>query len=207
MKCGEFDPKDVALGELKGAELEAAQAHLAGCAKCRALAEEASLTVSVLRLSPDREIPRRIAFVSDPVLEPSWWQRFWRSGPQVAFASAGLLSAAILFHALAAPGIPAGAPPADMAAFERRVGEEVARRLPGAVQAAVDSAVDAKVRAMVAGLERRVDDLDKTRLASLERRVETERRGDLKNLESAFNIIERRLAVLQASAVRYGGDD
>jgi hypothetical protein len=37
--------------------------------------------------------------------------------------------------------------------------------------------------------------------------VETERRGDLKNLESAFNIIERRLAVLQASAVRYGGDD
>lgn len=206
MKCGEFDPKDVALGELKGAELEAAQAHLAACAKCRALAEEASLTVSVLRLSPDREIPRRIAFVSDPVLELSWWQRFWRSGPQVAFASAGLLSAAILFHAFAAPGVPAGAP-AVTAAFERRVSEEVAKRLPGAVQAAVDSAVEAKVRAAVAGLERRVDDLDKTRLASLERRVETERRGDLKNLESAFNIIERRLAVLQASAVRYGGDD
>lgn len=206
MKCGEFDPKDVALGELKGAELEAAQAHLAACAKCRAVAEEASLAVSVLRLSPDREIPRRIAFVSDPVLEVSWWQRFWRSGPQVAFASAGLLSAAILFHAFAAPAIPGGAP-AVTEAFERRVSEEVARRLPGAVQAAVDSAVEAKVRAVVAGLERRVDDLDKTRLASLERRVETERRGDLKNLESAFNIIERRLAVLQASAVRYGGDD
>ncbi len=205
MQCGEFDPRDLALGELAGAAREAAEAHVAVCAECRSRAEEAALTVSTLRLSPDREIPRRIAFVSDPVIERSWWQRLLHSGPQLGFASAAMLSLAILVHALTGPG--AALPGRDAAAFERRVSEEVAKRLPEAVNAAVESAVDARVRGLVAGLERRVDSLDKTRLASLERRVETERKGDLENLESAFNIIERRLAVLQASAVRFGGDD
>lgn len=206
MKCGEFDPRDLALGELSGAAREAAEAHVAACAECKARAEEAALTVSTLRLSPDREIPRRIAFVSDPVIEPSWWQRFLRSGPQMGFASASMLSLAILVHAFTGPSVTA-LPSSGSAAFERQVSEEIARRLPDAVNAVVESAVDAKVRGLVAGLEQRVDNLDKTRLASLERRVDTERRGDLKNLESAFNIIERRLAVLQTSAVRFGGDD
>ena len=40
---------------------------------------------------PDEEIPQRIAFVSDRVFEPSWWQTVWRSGPAMGFASAVLL--------------------------------------------------------------------------------------------------------------------
>lgn len=200
MNCGDFDPRDLAVGELSGPARLEAEAHLAGCAACAARLEESRLTVTALRLSPDREIPRRIAFVSDPVFQSSWWQRFWRSGPQLGFASAAMLAAAILVHGWAAPrGNPAAAD------FENRVAGEVARRLPEAVNAAVDKAVDARVRSLMAGLEQRVDALDKTRLASLERRVEN--REDLKNIESAFNLIERRLAVIQGSAVRYGGDD
>jgi hypothetical protein len=41
----------------------------------------------------DEEIPRRIAFVSDRVFEPRWWQTMWRSGPVMGFASAALLAA------------------------------------------------------------------------------------------------------------------
>ncbi len=204
MKCGDFDPRDLAVGELSGPALQEAEAHVAGCAACAARLEETRLTVTALRLSPDREIPRRIAFVSDPVFETSWWQRFWRSGPQLGFASAAMLAAAILVHGWTVQGkaVPA---PEDRAAFEQRVAGEVARRLPEALNAAVEQAVDAKVKSLLAGLEQRVDALDKTRLASLERRVES--REDLKNIESAFSLIERRLAVIQSAAARYGGDD
>ncbi len=203
MKCGDFDPRDIALGELAGPEREAAEAHLASCEHCRAAASEARLTVSAMRLSADREIPRRIAFVSDPVFELSWWQRFWRSGPQVGFASAAVLSCAILAHSL----VPRPAPPATASAIEQLVVEEVARRLPAALDTALEGAVEARVRPLMASLERRVDDMDKTRMASAGQPSDTVRRGELKNIESAFNIIERRLAVLQTSAVRYGGGD
>jgi hypothetical protein len=204
MKCGDFDPRDLAVGELSGLALREAETHVAECAACAARLEETRLTVTALRLSPDREIPRRIAFVSDPVFELSWWQRFWRSGPQLGFASAAMLAAAILVHGWTVQGkAPAGSQ--SGAAFEKRVADEVARRLPVAVNTAVDQAVDAKVRSLLAGLEQRVDAMDKTRLASLERRVES--REDLKNIESAFSMIERRLAVIQGAAARYGGDD
>lgn len=204
MKCGDFDPRDLAVGELSGAALREAEAHVAECGACAARLEETRLTVTALRLSRDREIPRRIAFVSDPVFESSWWQRFWRSGPQLGFASAAMLAAAILAHGWTVQGKAPLAPQAG-AEFERRVAGEVARRLPEAVNTAVDQALEAKVRRLLAGIEQRVDALDKTRLASLERRVES--REDLKNIESAFSLIERRLAVIQGAAARYGGDD
>jgi hypothetical protein len=47
--------------------------------------------------------------------------------------------------------------------------------------------------------------MDKTRLI-MERSSDTVRQGGA-NIESAFNIIERRLAAIQTSAVRYGGGD
>lgn len=202
MNCGDFDPRDVELGELAGAARQEAEEHLAVCAACRAKAEGARLTVTALRLSPEQEIPRRIAFVSDPVFEPSWWQKIWRSGPQVGFASAALLASAILVHAWRAPVV---GPVAGLAsaAIEQRVNEEVARRLPVAVSAAVDE----RVKLLMAEFEQRTESMDKTRMASFERKFDTQRRGEMKNLESAFNLIERRLAVIQGSAARYGGDD
>jgi hypothetical protein len=43
---------------------------------------------------PQEEVPRRIAFVSDKVFEPRWWQRMFSP----TFASACVIAAAILGH-------------------------------------------------------------------------------------------------------------
>lgn len=64
--------------------------------------ERAAATVAALRSLPYEEPPRRIAFVSDKVFEPTWWQRFWAM-PKWGFASAAMLSGAILFHAMTRP--------------------------------------------------------------------------------------------------------
>jgi len=64
-------------------------------------------TQAVLLSVPDEEIPQRIGFVSDRVYEPSlmlrWWRAFWGSAPRLAFASAAMLSAAILFSRFTGP--------------------------------------------------------------------------------------------------------
>ena len=64
--------------------------------------ERAAATVAALRSLPYEEPPRRIAFVSDKVFEPTWWQRLWAM-PKWGFASAAMLSGAILFHAMTRP--------------------------------------------------------------------------------------------------------
>ena len=52
----------------------------------------------------DEEIPQRIAFVSDKVFEPSPWRRwlsaFWGSSARLGFASAAMLSTALVVSAL-----------------------------------------------------------------------------------------------------------
>jgi hypothetical protein len=76
----------------------------------------------------EEEPPRRIAFVSDKVFEPAWWQRLWNSG-RVGFASAALLSMAIVAHGYMSRPIVTQhvAPPAqfDQAKFEREVASRV----------------------------------------------------------------------------------
>ena len=81
---------------------------------------------------PDEEIPQRIGFVSDRVYEPSrllrWWRAFWGSAPRLGFASAAMLSVAMLFSAThrAAP-VPAGDISALKADFSRQLNEAVER--------------------------------------------------------------------------------
>ena len=72
--------------------------HVRGCQSCREELDRLNLTRSALASLEDEEIPRRIAFVSDRVFEPRWWQTMWHSGPVMGFASAAVLAAAILVH-------------------------------------------------------------------------------------------------------------
>lgn len=95
----EFDWHAYVLKEMPPAERERAAAYLAAHPEARAGVEELELTLAALNRLPQAEPPRRIAFVSDPVLSPTWWQRFWASGPRLAFAGAAMLSLAILVHA------------------------------------------------------------------------------------------------------------
>jgi anti-sigma factor RsiW len=98
MNCSPFDLKDYFFGELSAADLTATEVHLKACAACREELARFGETRALLLSVPDEEPPRRIAFVSDKVFEPRWWQRLWASGPQLGFASAALLAAAILVH-------------------------------------------------------------------------------------------------------------
>lgn len=143
MNCTQFDLKALSLGELGDGEKSEAEKHVRACAACREEFERLEATRTALFCLRDEEVPRRIAFVSDQVFEPRWWQRLWRSGPALGFASAAALSVAILVHAFAARPPQTQVPPqvvtraADTSAIEARISAEVEKRLQAAVQAAV----------------------------------------------------------------------
>lgn len=129
--------KDYVFGELDPAGRRAVEAAVAADASLREELARLQVTQSALFSLRDEELPRRIAFVSDKVFEPKWWQVWFNSGPRLGFASAALLAGAIVFHGAVQPR-PAAAPAAafDQAKFEQRIAEEVARALPAALQRA-----------------------------------------------------------------------
>ncbi len=97
MSCTDFDWKAYALGELDRASANEAKSHAAGCAACREELAGVQLTLAAMNSLRDEEMPRRIAFVSDKVFEPKWYQRLWSPN----FAAACVVAAAILVHAFA----------------------------------------------------------------------------------------------------------
>lgn len=92
-----LDIRDYAMGEGSAAERQAFAAELANSAALREELQRYELTLTALQSVPEEEIPRRIAFVSDPVFAPKWWQKFF-AVPQWGLASAAVLGAAILGH-------------------------------------------------------------------------------------------------------------
>ena len=102
--------------------------HVRGCQSCREELDRLNLTRSALASLEDEEIPRRIAFVSDRVFEPRWWQTMWHSGPVMGFASAAVLAAAILVHGFARPAA------VDTAQIEKQVESQVSARVQAAVK-------------------------------------------------------------------------
>jgi anti-sigma factor RsiW len=98
--CSRADAlRDYAFDELPADERRAMEQHLAACGACVMELDQLRLTSAALRTLPDREIPQRIAFVSDQVFEPSAWRRFWNSGARLGFASACVLAAALVVSA------------------------------------------------------------------------------------------------------------
>lgn len=96
MNCGQnIDWKSYVLGEMGAEEKRTAAAHAETCVACREELAGLQLTLSALASVREEELPRRIAFVSDPVFEPKWWQRLFTP----TFASACVLAGAIVFHA------------------------------------------------------------------------------------------------------------
>ncbi|HLW77304.1 MAG TPA: zf-HC2 domain-containing protein [Bryobacteraceae bacterium] len=105
MSCNEFDWKGYALGELSKSDRARAEAHAAGCASCREELAATRLTLDALSTLREEEVPRRIAFVSDKVFEPRWWQRVFSFVSQPTFAAACVIAAAILLHGFASPKV------------------------------------------------------------------------------------------------------
>jgi hypothetical protein len=194
MSCPEFDLKGYILKELPRAEARATELHAAGCDACREELDRLSLTFTALRAVPEEEMPRRIAFVSDKVFEPKWWQAWLNSGPRMAFVSSVMLAMAILAHGVMRPVELAGPAPAlDTAVIEARVNREVALRLDPAVKRAVgesEARQAEKIQAVV---------------AAAEKRFEFERQADRVQVEEAFNVVRKQMTRWYMASAEVGG--
>ncbi len=93
-----IDVKAYAVGEMGEADKRSAAAHVASCESCREELVGLQATLGSLAMLRDEEVPRRIAFVSDKVFEPRWWQKL-----SPMFASACLIAAAIVAHGYMTP--------------------------------------------------------------------------------------------------------
>jgi anti-sigma factor RsiW len=142
-ECSPEKLKDYVLEELSQQERADIDAHVEDCAGCRAELDALGLTRAMLLTVPDEEPPRRIAFVSDKVFEPRWYQRLWATGPQLGFASAAMLATAIMAHGWVARPVAAPAPPSAPAVSA------------AAVEAEIDKRVRAEVTRVVAASEER----------------------------------------------------
>src|SRR5580693_2149760 len=137
--------RDYAFDEqLSQDERRAMEQHLAGCGACVTELDRLRLTAAALRTLPDREIPQRIAFVSDRVFEPSAFRRFWNSGARLGFASACVLAAALVVSAWHYR--PAEAPAVVQTEAPIKGASQTASASPDQINAAVAKAV-AQVRA------------------------------------------------------------
>jgi len=113
MSCSPFDLRDYFLQELAVPQRRLVESHVKTCPACRAELDQLQITESALLTLREEEIPQRIAFVSDPVFEPSPLRRFfsdfWGSAARLGFASAAMLSIALVVFALHRPA-PASGP-------------------------------------------------------------------------------------------------
>ncbi len=163
MSCSPFDLKDYFLKELTTPQAAQVEEHANSCPVCREELEQLQLTGAALFSLRDEEIPQRIGFVSDKIFEPSpfrrWVSGFWGSAGRLGFASAAMLSAAIVFSSV--NRTPAPAPGKDPVAIQPTVAtgpssEEIQKRIDLAVAKAVDEAVSrsAETTKLVADLRR-----------------------------------------------------
>ena len=180
MTCSAVDLKAYIFGELPAAERSAVEAHVAGCTGCREELAQWSATETALRSLPEEEPPQRIAFVSDKVFEPRWYQAIWRSGPVMGFASAAVLAAAILVHGFAGAASNA-APKVDTAQIEQRIEKEVNARVEAAITKAVSDA-EARQSGEVAKV-----------LEAAEKRYALQREADLAAAQQTISYYEKKM--------------
>ena len=200
MSCSPFDLRDYFLKELPEADRRQVAIHVQGCQACREEVERLGLTEAALFSLRDEEIPQRIAFVSDKVFEPSlwrrWWAAFWGSSARLGFASAAMLSIAILVSALTRPApAPVGQanlPQVSSAGSSALAASEIDRR----VQAAVERAT--------AEMESRQAQKTEQLVSAIERRNAEDRRRLMLVMEENLDYLRKRTGRLVVAAGDYG---
>jgi anti-sigma factor RsiW len=153
--------RDYAVDELPAAGRREMERHLATCGECAQELDQLRLTTAALEALPDREIPQRIAFVSDKVFAPSLFGRvlagFWNSAARLGFASACVIAAALVVFAYHRPAVQ---PVAYNPDISKQVNEAVAKavveirtqdaKITQAALAEHDREYDSKERAQMA---------------------------------------------------------
>jgi hypothetical protein len=196
MSCSPFDLRDYILGELAETQHRQVDLHVRSCGGCQEDLEQLRVTHATLLSLREEEVPQRIGFVSDKVFEPSWprrvWQAFWASSPKLGFASAAMLSAALIAVTFFRPAaaVPASAASLDTARIEAQVSERVA----------------ATVGKAVAESEARQARKTTELLAAAEQRFRQQRISDMERVGEEFSYLQKRYnVVLHASYLTGGG--
>jgi anti-sigma factor RsiW len=159
------------LNELPAAERALVEKHARACPNCREELERLNITEKALLTFEEEEPPRKIAFVSDKVFEPRWFEKLWHSGPVLGFASAAILAAAIVVHAFARP---VAVPTVDSAQMEQRIERDVNARLEGAVAKAVSETMareDQKISMVLNAAEKRYEFQRQSDLAAAQQSI------------------------------------
>lgn len=184
MGCESIDLKGYVLEELPEAEREVVARHAGSCQACGEQLERLRFTQAALASVRDEEIPKRIAFVSDKIFEPKWWQFLTAAGPRWGFASAAVLALAIVAHGVMnRPQVVAPAQP-DMVAVQAIVDRQVSERLNDAVNRAV-AQVDARYQKKTAEL-----------LAAAEKQSELKRQEDRLAFAQNLEVLNKRMNVM-----------
>jgi hypothetical protein len=189
------DLRDYAMGEASADARAAMEQHLAAFSDCTAELCALRLTTAALRTLPDREMPQRIAFVSDKIFEPSpvarFFANFWNSAARLGFASACVLSAAVILSVYHRPA-------ADLDAARLAP----ARLMPASLSKSdVDQEINAAVSKAVAQVRDQVREEDAAMsarttaaaLAASDRKHEQEHRALLVAMEENLTVMQKRL--------------
>ena len=191
MSCSPFDLRDYFLKELPESEQRQVEAHVRNCQPCLEELDRLRLTEAALFALREEEIPQRIGFVSDPVFEPSpwrrWWAALWGSTARLAFASAAMLSIAILVAAL------------------RPVEQQIAVRPgpPQIVKAVSDTEIQSRIDTAVAKAVAQVDARQTEKTKQLVADLEGTRQRLLLAADE-FDYYKRRVDAIRISASNYG---
>jgi|SRR5579863_871393 len=160
-------------------ERQAMERHLVTCADCALALDQLRLTTAALRTLPEREVPQRIAFVSDRVFEPSLFRRLWNAG----FASACVLAAALVVSAW------------HVSAVYRPSETHPAVRTASVSQQQIDTAVAkavAQVRTQIAENDAQVI---RTAVQNSERKHDAEYRNQMVAIGENFMVLQKRLSL------------
>lgn len=170
LQDGKPDWKAYALGELDANSRREAELHAAACSDCQEELAGLRITIDALATLHEEEVPRRIAFVSDKVFEPRWWQRMPQSFLRPSFAAGAVIAAAILIHAFVRP--PAAPLPAqvDTAAVEARIAARITAEVSQRVEAQMAATVNTAVTSAVAETRKQDDQRAAALLSAAERR-------------------------------------
>jgi hypothetical protein len=197
MSCSPFDLRDHILKELSEQEGRQVDLHLRSCQACRAEFDALRLTEATLLTLRDEEIPQRIAFVSDKIFEPSpwrrWWEALWSSGARLGFASAAMLSVAILVSAFTRT--PAPTPVAVTPA---------AQVTTAGLQPEIDRRVAEAMAKATADIEARQAKKTADVVAALEKRNDMDRQSLVLAMEKQYEYMSKRLSRFTVASAGYG---
>jgi hypothetical protein len=166
LQDGKPDWKAYALGELDSNARREAELHASACSDCQEELSGLRLTMDALGAMREEEVPRRIAFVSDKVFEPRWWETLLRP----SFAAGAVIAAAILVHAFVRPPTAPLPPQVDTAAVEARIAASITAEVSQRMQAQMAAAVDTAVTSAVAETRKQDDQRTAALLTATERR-------------------------------------